>query len=171
MRLSLATLIARRAILRVFVVLCLAPCSLFGQMPKLTTFPSPPPANQPFDGELSILALPKAIGPTPPSPAFASDSYIRFWFNNCGSPCLSGEPEYQTFPLHFPALGAGTYRVDFDSIADVDPPLPPIAMFSLRIGADPSPIPALGIPASIVVVLSLIALTCRTLSKRGEAAL
>jgi hypothetical protein len=161
MRLSLPPLMS--AILCVFVLLCLAPCSSFGQTPKLTTFPSPPPANQPFDGELSILANSESIGPTPPSPGSAGEGYIGFWFSDCGSGCLSGKTEYRTFSLHFPSFEAGTYRVEFNPISDVDPLLPPVAVFSLTIGAVTSSVPTMSVPASIVVASLLMGLAWRRL--------
>jgi hypothetical protein len=158
---------ARCAILCVVVVLCLAPCSLFAQTPKLTTHPSPPPANQPFDGELWILTFPDAIGPTPSSPTTASDGYILFNYDTC-HPCAYNTLAYRRFPLHFPALTAGMYDVRFWQLlpVDVDPP-PTVADFSLKVVAGPSSVPSTSVPALMSIGLLLITLAWRNLSKRN----
>jgi len=152
----------------VLIALDVGSHSSFAQAPRLITFPSPPPVNQPFDGKFSILAHADAVGVWDASPYFVDDNYLLFYYSDCSDTCLPGELKYRSFPLHFPSLGSGTYKVRFIPIIDIDinPPLPPVAEFSLTVGAAPSSVPTMSVLASLVVVSLLIALAWRKLRMR-----
>jgi len=147
-----------------------------GRTPELITHPSPPPANQPFDAELLILAHPDDFGIY-----YGPDiqgSQISFLFDDyyCTSTC-SNELSYRSFPLHFPALAQGTYEVQFVAgnirqFVFGTPALPPAAHFSLNVGTATNPVPTAGFPALLFGALGLVTLALRALrwrlSRSGE---
>lgn len=148
-----------------------------GKAPALVLNSSPAPANKPFAAEFSILSHPDNLGVDPPV-ANVNGNTIAFGFDDysyCASTC-SNESVYRSYPVQFPALAPGQYDVEFVAyyIKPVFPPhpqMPPVARFSITVGAATSSVPTARIPALLVMVLSLIALARLALPRRQSRVL
>lgn len=144
-----------------------------GRSPSLITHPSSPPANQAFDAVFSIWSHPDNLGIDPPPQV--DGNTIRFGFDDysyCASGC-SNESDYRSYPVHFPALAPGTYDVEVLAYY-VKPgysPVPPVAKFSIRIGAATSSVSTLKYPALLFLGLLCIAMATPTILRQRKSRL
>ena len=108
--------------------------------PAFSTTPPRPIPGQPFEATFSVMALPSSVGFWT-DPEVSGNTITASFDFGCGFICPGNQQEtYRHFSFQMPALGAGSYQVEFISGDG------PIAEFPLIVGGVAPPPAAVSLP-------------------------